>query len=327
MDWTSTGPAVLASFLASTVECVEALTIVLAVGTVRGWRPAITGAVSALGVMAFLVLTLGQSLARVPIEWMQILVGTLLLLFGLRWLRKAVLRSAGVIALHDEAEAYEKETASLRATGHVVVRRFDRTAFLTAFKITMLEGLEVVFIVIALSSSGRLMGPAVAGALLALFAVIALGFLVHKPLTRVPENTLKFGVGVMLSGFGTFWVGEGLGLAWPGADLAIVALTALFLVVAIGLVPMCRGGIRPGRSTPAPTTAPRPTPRWFSSAWSGLVGFFVDDGLLAAGAVLTLLIVWTLAAAQAIPTAGDCLLLAVGLLATLVASAIKRARA
>lgn len=328
MDLTSTAPSVLASFMASMVECVEALTIVLAVGTVRGWRPAILGATSALGVLALLVLTLGGSLAQIPLEAVQLVVGVLLLLFGLRWLRKAILRSAGVIALHDEAKAFMEETAALRQAGAVGIGRFDRTAFFTAFKITMLEGIEVVFIVIALSAGGKMMVPSIVGALFALVAVVALGLWLHKPLSKVPENTLKFCVGVMLTAFGTFWVGEGIGLDWPGADLAILALTLAYLAVAIILVPLCRGLRRPPstqRSSGAP--APTGTPSWIAAAWSGVVGFFVDDGLLAAGTVLSLLIIWAVEGAHAVPMPTACVAFAIGLLATLGASAVKRSRA
>jgi uncharacterized membrane protein len=166
-------------------------------------------------------------------------VGTLLLLFGMRWLRKAVLRAAGVIPLHDEAAAYAKEVQAMR--GHGAARGWDAVAFLAAFQITMLEGTEVVFIVIAMGAGGAgLIVPASLGAVAALLLVVILGLLLHRPLARVPENSLKFIVGVLLSAFGTFWVGEGIGIEWPGGDLSIVALVGIFLALALGLVPFCR---------------------------------------------------------------------------------------
>jgi uncharacterized membrane protein len=170
----------------------------------------------------------------------QLVVGGLLLLFGMRWLRKAILRAAGIIALHDEAEAFSKETEQLRRLG-VAHDGFDKVAFTASFKITMLEGIEVVFIVVAIGAGGvGLLVPASLGALAALLLVIALGLLVHRPLASIPENTLKFMVGVLLSAFGTFWVGEGLGINWPGEDWSILGLIAGFLVVAWIAVALCR---------------------------------------------------------------------------------------
>jgi uncharacterized membrane protein len=219
--WAHAGPSVLAAFLASLVEFVEALTVILAVGSVRGWRHALLGTAAALGVLVLLVAMLGTALTRIPLETIQLAVGTLLLLFGLRWLRKAILRSAGVIPLHDETEAFAKQAASMR--GQAAAGGWDRVAFGTAFQITMLEGTEVVFIVIAIGAGGAgLLLPASLGALAALLVVAALGLLIHRPLANVPENSLKFVVGVLLSAFGTFWAGEGAGVAWrrlvdPGA--------------------------------------------------------------------------------------------------------------
>jgi uncharacterized membrane protein len=225
------GPAMTAAFLASLVEAVEALTIVLAVATVRGWRPAGLGALAGLVLLAIIVAALGPLLDRVPLHLLQLAIGILLLLFGMRWLRKAILRSAGVIPLHDEAMAFAIETAELREQALRHQARLDWLAALASFKAVLLEGLEVVFIVIAVSAGRGLLVPASAGALAACLLVAGIGFVVHRPLARVPENTLKFVVGVMLSAFGVFWTGEGLGVAWPGADLAIVAFAALFLAV------------------------------------------------------------------------------------------------
>lgn len=239
MNWAHVGPSVVASFLASLVECVEALTVVLAVGSVRGWRSALVGSATAVGVLLILIAALGRALTRVPLQTLQLVVGTLLLLFGLRWLRKAILRSAGQIPLHDEAAAFAKNSASMRKLPGAA--GWDRVAFATAFQIVMLEGTEVVFIVVAIGAGGvGLMMPAVFGAVAALLAVIALGFVLHRPLSNVPENTLKFVVGVLLSAFGTFWVGEGAGFLWPGADWSIVGLIVGYFIVAMVTVPLSR---------------------------------------------------------------------------------------
>jgi uncharacterized membrane protein len=230
-----------AAFLASLVEAVEALTIVLAVATVRGWRPAGLGALAGLVLLVLVVAVFGPLLDRVPLHLLQLAIGVLLLLFGMRWLRKAILRSAGVIPLHDEATAFATETADLREQARRRDLRLDWVAGLTSFKAVVLEGLEVVFIVIAVSAGRGLLVPAGAGALAACLLVAAAGFALQRPLARVPENTLKFAVGVMLSAFGIFWTGEGLGVAWPGADLSIVAFAALFLAAGLAGVALARG--------------------------------------------------------------------------------------
>jgi len=239
MSWAHAGPTVLASFLASLVEFVEALTVVLAVGTVRGWRGALGGTGLALAALLAIVLVLGPALTRLPIAVAQIGVGTLLLLFGMRWLRKAVLRAAGVIPLHDEAAAFRGETDALRRL-RPAAGGWDRVAVVTAFKIVMLEGIEVVFIVIAIGAAGGLLLPAGLGAAAALVLVVLLGVAVHRPLARVPENALKFAVGVLLAAFGTFWFGEGAGIAWPGEDGAILALILGFLAAGGLAVRLCR---------------------------------------------------------------------------------------
>jgi uncharacterized membrane protein len=232
--------ASLAAFLASLVEAVEALTIVLAVATVRGWRPAGLGAFAGILALILIVAALGPLLDLVPLHLLQLAIGILLLLFGLRWLRKAILRAAGVIPLHDEALAFASETAELREQALRRESRLDWLAGLTSFKAVLLEGLEVVFIVIAVSATRGLLVPASAGALAACLLVAGIGVIVHRPLARVPENTLKFAVGVMLSAFGIFWTGEGLGVAWPGADLAIIAFAALFLAAGLAGVALAR---------------------------------------------------------------------------------------
>lgn len=240
IHWTHMGPTIAAAFLASLVEFVEALTVVLAVGAVRGWRDALIGSAAATLVLLCLIAILGSALTRIPLDVVQLAVGTLLLLFGMRWLRKAILRAAGILAMHDEAAIYIRQEDALRQIGSSS-GGWDKVAFATAFKITMLEGIEVVFIVIALGAGGTgLLLPASFGAFAALVVVVALGIVVHRPLSRIPENTLKFVVGVLLSAFGTFWIGEGFGFAWPGQDWSILALIASFLVVAAITVSACR---------------------------------------------------------------------------------------
>jgi uncharacterized membrane protein len=232
LGWTHAGASVAAAFLASLVEFIEALTVVLAVGAVRGWRGALSGAALALLVLLALTAALGPALAAIPIHVVQLAVGSLLLLFGLRWLRKAILRAAGIIALHNETAEYARETAAMTRFG-AVASAFDGIAIATSFKIVMLEGIEVVFIVIAIGASGGLLAPAAAGAGAALLLVILLGLLLHRPVATVPENTLKFIVGILLTAFGTFWLGEGFGATWPGTDWSLVALVVGYLIVAL----------------------------------------------------------------------------------------------
>jgi uncharacterized membrane protein len=236
MTWTADAPAISAAFLGSLVEAVEALTIVLAVATVRSWRPAGLGALAGLVLLVLIVLVLGPLIGRVPLQVLQLLIGILLLLFGMRWLRKAILRAAGLVPLHDEATAFAAETAELREQARRNAAKLDWLAGLASFKAVVLEGLEVVFIVIVVGAGRGQLIPASLGALAACTVVAVAGLAVHRPLARVPENTLKFAVGVMLSAFGVFWTGEGLGVAWPGEDLAIVAFAALFLVTALAAV-------------------------------------------------------------------------------------------
>lgn len=229
-----------AAFLASLVEFVEALTIVLAVGTVRGWRSALLGAGIGTALLIALILLLGPTLGLVPITLLQLIVGTLLLLFGVRWLRKAILRAADIVALHDEERAYIEETAQLRRAAVSPVAGFDAIAVATAFKAVVLEGLEVVFIVIAVGAAGDMLVPASVGAGGALAIVLLLGLMVHRPLAKVPENTLKFLVGAMISAFGLFWIGEGLGDEWPGGDWAVLGLSLGFLAIGLGSIPLAR---------------------------------------------------------------------------------------
>ncbi len=221
--------AVSAAFLASLVEAVEAFTIVLAAAAVRGWRVAALGAAAALALLALIVIIAGPLLERFPIEWLQLGVGISLLVFGVRWLRKAILRAAGLIPLHDEAAAFTAGSEELRRH-HA---RLDWIAGLASFKAVLLEGLEVAFIVVAVGAGRGLIVPASVGAVAACALVTVIGLSLRRPLERVPENQLKFAVGVMLCAFGVFWTGEGLGVAWPLGDLAIVVLGALFLGVAL----------------------------------------------------------------------------------------------
>lgn len=229
MAWSVAAPAVTAAFLASLVEAVEAFTIVLAVTSLRGWRPAALGATAGLAVLAGIVLLLGPVLDYVPIHSLQLAIGVLLLLFGMGWLRKASLRAAGIIPLHDEDAIFAAQTAELTKQADRRRRSLDWVAGITALKAVLLEGLEVVFIVVAVGGGRGLLVPASLGALAACILVLAIGAVVHRPLSRVPENNLKFGVGVMLSAFGVFWTGEGLGIAWPGQDLALLPFALLFL--------------------------------------------------------------------------------------------------
>jgi len=225
-----------AAFLGSAVESTEALTIVLAVGLTRGWRAPLLGTVAALVALAVLVVFFGQLIvSRVPESSLKLLVGTLLLLFGLRWLHKAVLRSAGVVQKHDEERAYRQTVTELGAA----TERQDWVGFVLALKGVFLEGLEVVFIVIAVGGTGHGLAVAVAGGLLAMVVVAGAGVAVRRPLARVPENTLKYAVGVILTSLGTFWAAEGMGAAWPADFVSILVLIAVYFVasrLAVSLV-------------------------------------------------------------------------------------------
>jgi uncharacterized membrane protein len=222
------------------VEFVEALTIVLAVGIVRGWRPALLGTFFGAALLAVLVLVFGPLLTIIPIHVLQVSIGVLLLLFGMRWLRKAILRSAGVIALHDENKAFESEEEMLKTAGPIRAGLADPIAVATTFKAVVIEGIEVVFIVIAVGAAGGHLVAAGAGAALAGLLVVALGLLLHRPLARVPENLLKFSVGVIISSFGVFWFGEGLSFYWPGQDLSILGIACIFLLASLISVSIAR---------------------------------------------------------------------------------------
>ena len=236
-----------ASFLASAVEFVEAFTIVLVVGVTVNWRSALLGALAAAATLALLVATLGVALVRwVPIDALRLVIGVLLLLFGLKWLKNAIMRYAGLKAIHDEEAIYEENRAQLRARGAVdaSASRFDLFGFLLSYKSVLLEGLEVAFIVITfgLSAATRTVSPssgiasAALGALVAGLLVILVGALVRIPLANVPENSLKFVVGIMLTTFGTFWTGEGFNVAWPLSDVFLLILAAIYLGAAFLLI-------------------------------------------------------------------------------------------
>jgi uncharacterized membrane protein len=233
---TSTILIIGGAFLASAVEMVEALTIVLGVGIVRGWRSTLIGVASATVVLALAVVALGPALGRLPIGTLQLVVGALLLAFGLQWLRKAILRSSGYKALHDEDETFREERAQAAAAGHEQRAGLDWYSFTVAFKGVLLEGLEVVFIVIAFGSTQGRLGLAAAGAGAALLVVVVAGVLARGPLSRVPENTIKFVVGLLLTSFGCFWGAEGAGIRWPGEDVSLLGVIAFFGALSLMLV-------------------------------------------------------------------------------------------
>ena len=243
--WRELGPTVLASFLASFVEFVEALTIVLAVWTVRGARSALAGAAAGCVLLAILVVVLGPLLRLIPLDTLRLAVGVLLLLFGMRWLRKAILRSAGIVALHDASKEFAKEAASLHGSRASRTLGIDLGGAGATFNAVVLEGLEVVFIVVALGATGGMLVPASLGAAAAGLVVILLGVIVHRPLARVPENTLKFAVGILISSFGVFWVGEGAGFDWLGNDWAIIWIATMTFICTAPMVPIARHIVNP----------------------------------------------------------------------------------
>jgi uncharacterized membrane protein len=223
----------VAVFLACAVEMVEALTIVVAVAVTAGWRRALSGALGALVLLAALVAAVGPELTHIPLSVLRIVVGGVLLVFGLQWLRKAVLRAAGVLAKHDEDAIYEKNVAQLSTSD-------ARAAVPVAFKGTFLEGLEVVIIVLTLGTTGHALELATVAAVAAVLVVGAIGAVVARQLSGVPENAMKMTVGIMLVSFGTFWSGEGVHVRWPGSDVAIVVLAAIYALAAAGLVRLVR---------------------------------------------------------------------------------------
>lgn len=232
--------AALASFLGTGVEFIEALTIILAVGVIRGWKSALAGAFTAVIVLGALVAIIGSALVQViQVPWVALLVGLFMLLFGIRWLRKAILRYSGLKALHDETESYQEELDRQRKAGQIG-SGIDRFAFATAFSGTFLEGLEAIFIVITIGLSTHNMAYSISGALIAIVIILLVGLLLRNPLTKVPENTMKFSVGIMLTSFGAFWIGEALKVNWPQKDVSILYIAATLLVLSWILVTRCR---------------------------------------------------------------------------------------
>ena len=226
-------------FLACVVEAVEALTIVLAVGYTRSWRSTFVGVGAAVVLLAGVTVALGPALSALPINALRVVVGGLLLIFGLQWLRKAILRASGLKALHDEREAYEQELAAARRAGGLR-EGLDAYSFTIAFKGVFLEGLEVVFIVLTFGANQHRVGLAAVAAALAVLLVLLAGLAVHAPLSRVPENAMKFTVGVMLTSFGIFWGAEGAGAHWPGGDAALLVIIPATFALAAGIVATVR---------------------------------------------------------------------------------------
>jgi len=228
MNW----GAIVASFLASGVEFVEAFTIVLAVGVARDWRSSLTGAAAAVVALAVIIAALGSALTLIPLAVLQAVIGVLLLLFGLKWLRKAMLRSSGLKALHNESEAFARELEELRQEPKVH-GRLDVVAVGTSFNGVLLEGLEVAFIVIGFGVTSSALIQAAIGAVIAGLVVTGVGFALRAPLQQVPENFMKWVVGIMLTSFGTFWAGEGFGVTWWRGDLSLPIVIAVFLVISL----------------------------------------------------------------------------------------------
>ena len=243
----------LAVFLACSVEAVEATTIVLAAGTARDWRSATTGLVTALIALAAITAALGPAVAALPLPALRLFVGALLLIFGLQWLRKAILRASGYKALHDEEKIYAEQMAAARAAsaggrGPLVP---DWYSFTLSFKGVLLEGLEVVFIVLTFGANARQLPLAALAALAAVAVIAVVGFAVRAPLARVPENTMKFVVGVMLTSFGTFWGAEGAGARWPGSDAALLVIGPVVALFALAIVAVLRrSGVRATATEP-----------------------------------------------------------------------------
>jgi uncharacterized membrane protein len=249
----SAGLLVLSAFLASAVEMVEALTIVLAAGIACGWRSALMGVGAAIVVLAAIVAALGPALAVIPIDALRLAVGSLLLVFGLQWLRKAILRASGYKALHDEDAIFARELEEARHEGSGAGRRFDSYGFTLSFKGVLLEGLEVAFIVLTFGTTQGRIGLAVLGAGAAVVLVAGIGIAVRAPLSRVPENSMKFAVGVMLTSFGSFWAAEGAGAHWPGGDASLLGVIGCMIAASAGLVSLLRR--RRALSVVSPVTA------------------------------------------------------------------------
>jgi len=231
----------LGAFLASAVEMVEALTIVMAMGVTRGWKAALIGSGAALLTLGVIVVIFGPLIAQIPIGPLRVVIGGLLLVFGLQWLRTAILRASGFKALHDEEAPYLEEIEAAKQAGHEVKAGMDWYAFTVSFKGVLLEGLEVAFIVLTFGSSHGSIPLAAAGAAAGLIVVMIAGAVARHPLSRVPENTMKFSVGIMLTGFGIFWAGEGVHVDWPGGTISLLGILAFLLLLSWGYVTLLRG--------------------------------------------------------------------------------------
>jgi len=226
------------SFAASLVEMVEALTIVLAVGVTKGWKTALTGVLAAVLVLLVIVVAFGPLLSKMPLPLLRVIIGALLLVFGLQWLRKSILRASGFKALHDEDQIFADEVAALGGVRPTAT--IDKAGVAVAFKGVLLEGLEVAFIVVTFGATQHKVGLAAVGALAALLLVVVVGLVVHRPLARVPENSLKMVVGGMLTSFGIFWAGEGVGVRWPGTDAFLLVIIAFIAATTAALIAWLR---------------------------------------------------------------------------------------
>jgi len=307
------------TFLAAAVEWVEALTIVLAVGLFKGWRSAFVGAGLALAALVALVLIFGLGLAAViPIVAARAVVGVFLLLFGLKWLQRAVLRSSGLKAMHDEARVFEEEKKHLLAHGSAARGLLDPVGTFTSFNGVLLEGLEVAFIVLALGVSS--MAAAAGGALVSLVAVVAVGAVFRAPLTRVPENTMKYVVGIMLTSFGTFFAGEGIGVRWWDSDASILVLVVVYSVGSVLLVRVLK---RPPSLAPGKPPAPLLLVRGVAME---LWGLFVGDSALALVVIIALLAVALYANLKGQRTEASILLVA-GVIISMVVGIVEPYRA
>jgi uncharacterized membrane protein len=239
---TSEGILIVSTFLASAVEAVEALTVFLAVGTTRGWRSPWIATAAATTALALIVTVFGPRLSRLPIDALRTVVGGVLLIFGMSWLRKAILRASGWKPLRDEAALYAAEIEQARGRGKPADSAMDWYGFTLVFKAVLLEGLEVAFIVLTFGASAHNVPIAAVGAVLAIAVVAIVGAIVHRPLSRVPENAMKFAVGVMLSSFGVFWSVEGVGAEWPGLELSILGIIAFLTVASLVLTAILHRG-------------------------------------------------------------------------------------
>jgi uncharacterized membrane protein len=264
--------------VASAVEMVEAATIVLALGASRGWRSAIIGSVAALVTLALIVVIGGPSILLVPIELLRLLVGVLLLVFGLQWLRKAILRASGFKALHDEEKIFQAEVDSAKTAEKVkIFSGLDKYSFTLAFKTVLLEGFEVVFIVLTFGALKGALVTATLAAFVSLVVVAATAFAIRKPLTKVPENTMKFIVGAMATTFGIFWTTEGLRIEWPFADLSIILIAVLVVIVSFGCIIWLRAKTPGEKAKKKSERAISPAIRALSSALEFIYDLVIGD--------------------------------------------------